>query len=306
MLALLVDIEDRAPNFFLYVLLYIAMLLCFVAIVVVVFIIVAAVVMALVCATPSSIHARLTSQSEPTEATDVTTIPRIIVATCKDKAKIPFKVYDNWNTFAPNYLHVVFDDKEALEFLESHYPSYVVKKYLDLGGAHRADLFRYCYLYRFGGVYIDVKTELIRDMDDIIKSRPHVDLYTVLSIHDDTMYQGIIAAKPNQTLFLELIDVLVSTPSSTLRQNYLINTRDFYRVLKKASTSAALGAGESVFVQPGRPSRSATAYLFVEKCSRRACDCSDGLDRYGLCCHVHDEAATGDVVFKTRYSDYPW
>lgn len=230
-------------------------------------------------------------------------IPRTLVATHWDKKRIPSKVYDNWKTFAPNYTHVVFDDEEALRFLQSNYPPQVADTFQSLRGAHKADLFRYCYLYQKGGVYIDIKTELIRDMDDLFKSRQHIDLFTVLSIFPKTIYQGIIAAKPGQPFFLSLIDSVVKVPKIVRDRDYLIFTRNFYRALDEASTTSP-DAGESTFVQPGHASSSSSSvYLFQEICTTTNGACYDGLDRYNRCCYVYDKK---ERVFKTRYSDYPW
>ena len=47
--------------------------------------------------------------------------------------------------------------------------------------AHRADLWRYCALYHFGGVYLDVKTWLIRPMREIFPTTAVNTAYTVLA-----------------------------------------------------------------------------------------------------------------------------
>ena len=64
--------------------------------------------------------------------------------------------------------------------------------------------FRYCYLYKFGGVYLDIKTELIMNIDDIFYKN-NIELYTVMNKTNKSIYQGIIASKPNNPLFRKLM-----------------------------------------------------------------------------------------------------
>ena len=120
-------------------------------------------------------------------------IPKIIVSTYYDKNKIPQKVYDNIKEYAPNYKFKIYDDQEIALFLKKYYGKDVLNTFLTLHrGAHKADLFRYCYLYIYGGIYLDIKTKLIKNIDDIF-NKPNVNFYTVLSMHKPTIYQGIIA-----------------------------------------------------------------------------------------------------------------
>jgi hypothetical protein len=46
-----------------------------------------------------------------------------------------------------------------------------------------------------------------------------------------------------------------------------------------------------------------SVYLFEEKCTVNDAECSEGLDRYGLCCYIYDN---NDKIIKSRYSDFPW
>ena len=222
-------------------------------------------------------------------------IPKVIVSTYMDKKKIPQKVYDNVKKFAPNYKFIVFDDKEIIEFLKKNYPPNVLETFYKLKGAHRADLFRYCYLRIFGGVYMDIKTVLIKDLDSVLypKGQTKSSLYTILSIHKHSIYQGFIAAIPRHFIFEPLITHIINTG----RPKYYLNfTYDFYRKLQKYCDQP-LRRGRNT-CQDG-----SSCYLYSERCSKDSSLCPDGLDRYKLCCHIYD----GDnIVIKTRYPDFPW
>ena len=44
-----------------------------------------------------------------------------------DKSKIPQKVYDNIKKYAPNYKHIIYDDKECIDFIQKLWRKYVEK-----------------------------------------------------------------------------------------------------------------------------------------------------------------------------------
>ena len=96
-------------------------------------------------------------------------IPKVIIQTYHNKNKIPEKVYQNIRKYSPGYQHIIFDDKECIQFLEKEYGSTLVSKFKKIKiGAHKSDLFRYCYLYKYGGIYLDIKTELIKPINFIL------------------------------------------------------------------------------------------------------------------------------------------
>ena len=74
----------------------------------------------------------------------------------------------------PTWKYNLYDDEDirtiVTEIYGSNITSYINKispKY----GAAKADLFRYLLLYRFGGVYLDIKSNCSKPLDDVIK--PH-------------------------------------------------------------------------------------------------------------------------------------
>jgi len=58
----------------------------------------------------------------------------------------------------PEFEHHLFDEKECRAFIVEHFPSIVVQVYDGLiPHAIKADLWRYCVMYKLGGVYLDSK-----------------------------------------------------------------------------------------------------------------------------------------------------
>lgn len=233
---------------------------------------------------------------------DVAQIPKKIWMTYHKKENIPSKVFMNLASYAENYTYTILDDKEGMEFIQKHFSQEVVEKFDKLSGAHKADLLRYCLLYVHGGVYIDIKTVLIQPLDGLISSivnqnskQLNAPIISTLSMISGTVYQGVIATPPRQEFFLKLIDFIVQTPISVPKVDYLIFTRDFF-----AKAEEDVGKKLEQGLNIGKLN---TYYFFQEICSPYAKDCPDGLDRYNLCCHIHDGS---EKVIKTRYSDFPW
>ena len=206
--------------------------------------------------------------------------------TYHNKSKIPDSVYENIKKYAPEYTHKVYDDNDCIQFLKEHYDENVLRTFTTLNrGPHKADLIRYCLLYTYGGIYLDIKTELIRPLRDIFVKDDIV--YSVLSYAKDHIYQGILSTPPKHPLFLELIKFIVHTGSPN---DYHLFCKDMYERIKKQVGDIDLGWNKSY-------------YFFEERCSSDASQCYDGLDQHGLCCYVWDKNAP---IIKTRRSSYPW
>ncbi len=73
----------------------------------------------------------------------------------------------------PGWEHRLYDNRAARSFIASQYGGRPLACYdrIDRSrGSSRADLFRYLLLYRFGGVYLDIKSTALRPLDSIIRS----------------------------------------------------------------------------------------------------------------------------------------
>ena len=218
-------------------------------------------------------------------------IPKTIIQTYIKKDRVPKKVFDNIKKFAPDYQYTFFDDDECLNFIINNYDKFVVDCYNNLSNkAHKSDLFRYCYLYKHGGIYLDIKIELIKPIKDIFIDNKC--LYTVLSIVNNTLFQGLIATPPKNKIFLDLIN-FIKTKKEPFE--YHTFTKDFYNKIyndTKKPLKEELNIGKNM-----------NYYLFKEKCTSNKEDCYDGLDNKGLCCFLYDK---NQPIIKVRYADYPW
>ena len=79
-------------------------------------------------------------------------------------AGLPPKMYEcirdnlTFNRVGVDCIHYLFHDQDCRAFIESEYPPDVLMAYDRLiPTAFKADLWRYCVLYKYGGAYLDVK-----------------------------------------------------------------------------------------------------------------------------------------------------
>lgn len=234
-------------------------------------------------------------------------IPKIIHMTYYAKSKIHPKVYENIKRFAPDYELRVYDDNDCEEFMKENFPPAVLAQFHKLKGAHKADLARYCYLYKHGGVYLDIKTELITPLSTLIKH----DSSTFYSVLDttvtQTIYQGIIACPPRHPLIAESLNFVVATPWWIPRLLYIVFVVDMYiRIAKRCKRKRLrpgtyLGQSETNEVYVLLPLH--VAFRNPPKSSPY--HCPDGLDRYGACGYVLSSESK-DPIIKLRYADFPW
>jgi hypothetical protein len=133
-------------------------------------------------------------------------IPPFIFQTWKEGTKTDemVKAIDSFQK-QPGYTHICWNDIECRNFLFHSYGERYAKAYISLvPGAYRADFWRYCMLYKFGGIYVDAKTTCLRPLDEII--RPDDELILVRDIPKSCLLNGFIACRPAHPLLSIVIE----------------------------------------------------------------------------------------------------
>ena len=212
--------------------------------------------------------------------------------TYKDKKKIPKEVYDNIKTYAPEYKHIIFDNKDSEEFLYTYFEPIVLETFKKLKlGAHKADLLRYCLLYIYGGVYMDIHKEFLVPLSEILIDKNMI--YSIIG--DDTIHisQGFIATPSRHKFFLSLIYYIVKTGNPLYYHQFC---QDFmYQIESDINKKVDYGLNKNSKQQ---------YYLLNEKCSISDCSmCNNKFDRYGKCCIIWDK---DKPIMNARRSSYPW
>ena len=104
----------------------------------------------------------------------------------------------------------IFDDAECATFLTANFPPEVVAAFHSLRpGAYKADLWRYCVLYIYGGIYMDIK---LRPTDDFRLSSLLVreqftndGVYTQDGKKHYSVYNGLMSCKKESPILLKAI-----------------------------------------------------------------------------------------------------
>jgi len=112
----------------------------------------------------------------------------------------------------PEFNFYIYDDNACIDFIKNHFDSDVLYVYNNLKpGAYKADLFRYCILYIYGGVYMDIKFILHKKLKYLIMKYNYIfvcDLQTDKTCKGGCFNGFIISAK-NNNIFIDCIKQIV-------------------------------------------------------------------------------------------------
>ena len=150
------------------------------------------------------------------------------------KSVIPLNVYLTWytkefpeplltriNTLKnqnPEFQYHIYDDNDCRNFISTHFSSNVLNAYDRLvPDAYKADLWRCCVLYIYGGIYMDIKLTTIQpfklihltDKEYFVKDRPA-----------NSIYNAFMVCKPKNILLKHTISNIIKN----VRTNYYGNS----------------------------------------------------------------------------------
>ena len=131
--------------------------------------------------------------------------------------KIPEQIKNLFNNIKKNnkdYIINYYDDNNCYNIIKNNFPLHVLWAYNKLKpSAYKADLFRYCILYLYGGIYSDLTQDFLIKLDDLID----FDKDTLLLCEDIKLephnYKGIqinfMCAIPKLNIFKKCIEQIV-------------------------------------------------------------------------------------------------
>lgn len=177
-------------------------------------------------------------------------IPRILLQTSVHP--LPVHVQEQWKRRTTDEWQTFwFDDAGIFKYFEDNpLPEFPNIKEVFLSferGAHRADLFRYYFLYHNGGIFIDSDAMAEVSLDYFI--RDNVDYVFVISdlpINDirgdhPSIFNGMMGCPPRSPLIYDLLVDAYNTKPEALRDYYLLFLhRMFDIVLHKHKPTRAL------------------------------------------------------------------
>jgi hypothetical protein len=143
-------------------------------------------------------------------------IPRNIFQTWKSKnISEGFRFLTNsWRDNNPNYAYFLFDDNDCEEFIQKHFDKNVYNAYCRIiPGAFKADLWRYCVLYIYGGIYVDMDTICLNKIDDFlngdIEFMTPIDLNNCPYYGKYNLFNCFIASIPGHPILMDCVRRIV-------------------------------------------------------------------------------------------------
>ena len=164
-----------------------------------------------------------------------TKIPKVIFQTSKTEQ--PKYIIDLIKSRSQGWEYKHFIDNDIFNFFEENpldeFPNMKEKFLAIKTGAHRADLFRYYYLYVKGGVFIDSDAMIEQDINIIAGD---YDFFSVESTYvPNTIFNGFIGTTEKNIIMYEALKHAYNIEPLELNKNYMTlcrQLREIYDIYK--------------------------------------------------------------------------
>jgi mannosyltransferase OCH1-like enzyme len=171
--------------------------------------------------------------------------------TSKSESNVPLVIYQSWSTnYVPTKMYAtiqklisvnhefdyyLYSDDASRKFIKENYDEEVLNAFDTLKpGAYKSDLWRYCILYKRGGVYLDIKYYSLVPLLPIINNNPIIYVKDLAFSYgfSEAIYNAFMVSPPNNLIFKYCIDDIVNSCRLKL---YFITAVDITgpRLLKK-------------------------------------------------------------------------
>ena len=177
-------------------------------------------------------------------------IPRRDLSAPKTMNGVPLVIYNSWQShIVPKYMkqnilttvqnnpefdYYLFSDSDCRAFIKANYDYDVVSAFDSLRpGAYKSDLWRYCILYKLGGVYFDIKIVPLVPLTHLLKDNTTVFVKDLAINHTnpnksmtnmrECVWNGLMISPPNNEIFRHCIEEIVESCKGRL---YRANSLD--------------------------------------------------------------------------------
>lgn len=153
---------------------------------------------------------------------DLGTIPRIVLQTSKDP--IPEKVVTQLKAQLGGWKYLYFTDADILTFFQENpdegYPEIINKFNSFSTGPHKADLFRYYYMYINGGVFIDSDLMLYDPLEEIVGKNAFISVWAIKP--PGSVFNGFLGATAKHPIIETALKDLYAMTNEQLQADYTI------------------------------------------------------------------------------------
>jgi len=136
---------------------------------------------------------------------------------------VPLNIFQTWHTtnlpplmqktiniikeLNPKFTYKLYDDDECRSFIMNNFSADVVNAFDTLiPGAYKADLWRYCILYKLGGIYLDIKYRPTNGFKFINMTEKE---HFVLDSDKEGIYNALMICKAGNQILLNCIFKIV-------------------------------------------------------------------------------------------------
>jgi len=167
-------------------------------------------------------------------------IPKIFMQTSRQKPQQ--YVVDMIKGRCEGWQYEHYTDDEIITFFGENplpeFPNVIAKFFMLNYGEHRADLFRYYFLYVKGGVYMDLDAMIQCPIETIIGD---ADFFTVNSSYfPGTVFQGFLGATPEHPLIYQALKDIYDCPLENLRKEFHLLCKNLYGFIREQRTEKTL------------------------------------------------------------------
>jgi mannosyltransferase OCH1-like enzyme len=139
---------------------------------------------------------------------------------------VPLKIFQTWHTkdlpplmaenvkilknSHPHFEYFLFDDDDCRRFIQTHFNNDVLEAFDTLiPGAYKADLWRYCVLYIHGGIYLDIKYQIVEGFRLIVLTEKEHFVCDREENGIQGIYNGVMVCKQGNPILLQCIQQIV-------------------------------------------------------------------------------------------------
>lgn len=144
----------------------------------------------------------------------------------KITSRIPLFLFQTWSTLDlptdmmkcinqlksdnPEFKYYLYDDLMCRDFIKTNFDEKVLYAYDKLKpGAYKADLWRYCILYKYGGIYLDIKFECVNNFKLIQLTEKEYFVKDCIWNGILGIYQALLVCYPKNPILLKCINKVV-------------------------------------------------------------------------------------------------
>jgi mannosyltransferase OCH1-like enzyme len=192
------------------------------------------------------IYLHFQGMEEGFQAGELHDIPFFIEHTARNEQRevsnVPLVIYQSWHTNkVPTKMkesihtlinmnqecdYYLYSDDASLKYLTQDYDEEVVSAFNTLKpGAYKSDLWRYCILYKRGGIYLDIKLQSVKPLLPIIEANPtiYVRDWPGSCTEEIGIYNAFMVSPPNNPIFKHCIDDIVNSCKLKLYKNGVLD-----------------------------------------------------------------------------------